>query len=352
MVLLAEYRGTQVAVKRVIPPQNAGKRTGRTSTTFGGQGTKTTVASIFDAASDTFKKVTHAVVEGDSNSQSDDLNTNSTASGIVSGTQSWSPMSMSLASGARHGVGGLSTRVDNRKSRKVKKAPTLKQLKEEFMKEMRYLSKLRHPCVTTVMGAMITGNEPMVSIAVYLPLRCLSTHTANRPHIPIFQLVMEYMEHGSLYDLLHNETMAIDGELILPVLRDVSQGVRFLHSADPQCLHGDLKTANILVDHRFRCVFYLWYMWRPSFLLLLTEAAASLQCKSGRLRSIAEKKSGRHRNTFLDGPGTVANGECQHRDDGCLFFWGNSIRDVQSKRALRRRTSQGSIALSGGQDGP
>ena len=49
---------------------------------------------------------------------------------------------------------------------------------------------------------------------------------------------MEYMDHGSLYDLLHNETMAIDGELLLPILRDVSQGVRFLHSADPQCLYG------------------------------------------------------------------------------------------------------------------
>ena len=89
---------------------------------------------------------------------------------------------------------------------------------------------------------------------------------------------MEYMDHGSLYDLLHNETMILDGEILLPILRDVSQGVRFLHSADPgkSCsvlapklasglfspphsaprqtvvLHGDLKSANILVDSRFR----------------------------------------------------------------------------------------------------
>lgn len=51
----------------------------------------------------------------------------------------------------------------------------------------------------------------------------------------------EYMEHGSLYDLLHNETMVIDGELLVPILQDISQGLRFLHSADPQVLHGDLK---------------------------------------------------------------------------------------------------------------
>jgi class 3 adenylate cyclase len=64
--------------------------------------------------------------------------------------------------------------------------------------------------------------------------------------------VLEYFEHGSLYDLLHNETIFIEGNLILPILRDVSQGVRFLHSADPQVIHGDLKAANILVDRNFR----------------------------------------------------------------------------------------------------
>jgi serine/threonine protein kinase len=46
--------------------------------------------------------------------------------------------------------------------------------------------------------------------------------------------------------------MVIEGELLLPILRDVSQGMRFLHLADPQVIHGDLKAANILVDSRFR----------------------------------------------------------------------------------------------------
>ena len=65
-------------------------------------------------------------------------------------------------------------------------------------------------------------------------------------------LIMEYMDHGSLYDLLHNETVILEGELLLPILRDISQGVRFLHSADPQVIHGDLKAQNILVDSKFR----------------------------------------------------------------------------------------------------
>uniref|UniRef100_A0A7S1DAK1 Guanylate cyclase n=1 Tax=Cyclophora tenuis TaxID=216820 RepID=A0A7S1DAK1_CYCTE len=100
-------------------------------------------------------------------------------------------------------------------------------LKADFIHEMRHLSKLRHPCITTVMGAVISNkSEPM--------------------------LVMEYMDHGSLYDLLHNDSVVIDGELVLPILRDIAQGVRFLHAANPQVIHGDLKAQNVLVDSKFR----------------------------------------------------------------------------------------------------
>lgn len=99
--------------------------------------------------------------------------------------------------------------------------------KEEFIEEMRLLSKLRHPCITTVMGAVMEPHqEPM--------------------------LIMEYCCHGSLHDLLHNETMVIEGDLVLNILQDIAQGVRFLHSAKPAVIHGDLKSANVLIDGRFR----------------------------------------------------------------------------------------------------
>ena len=68
------------------------------------------------------------------------------------------------------------------------------------------------------------------------------------PHLPFSgaviekgsepMLIMEYMHHGSLYDILHNETMVIEGEILIPILRDISQGVRFLHSAEPKVVHG------------------------------------------------------------------------------------------------------------------
>lgn len=65
-------------------------------------------------------------------------------------------------------------------------------------------------------------------------------------------LVLEFMEYGSLYDLLRNDTLTLSGEIILQVVRDIAQGIQFLHASRPPILHGDLKAKNILVDSRFR----------------------------------------------------------------------------------------------------
>lgn len=98
---------------------------------------------------------------------------------------------------------------------------------QAFLSEMRLLSSLRHPNICTVMGAVV-----------------------SREFTPM--LVMEYMDYGSLNDLLQNETMYLSGEIILQITRDVAQGLRYLHTAKPPILHGDLKPANILIDSRFR----------------------------------------------------------------------------------------------------
>lgn len=54
-------------------------------------------------------------------------------------------------------------------------------------------------------------------------------------------MVMECMNHGSLSDLLRNETMFIETSTLMNVLWDIANGMRFLHSAKPQVIHGDLK---------------------------------------------------------------------------------------------------------------
>eukprot|EP00526_Cylindrotheca_closterium_P001767 CAMPEP_0113659478 /NCGR_PEP_ID=MMETSP0017_2-20120614/32381_1 /TAXON_ID=2856 /ORGANISM="Cylindrotheca closterium" /LENGTH=1078 /DNA_ID=CAMNT_0000574035 /DNA_START=785 /DNA_END=4021 /DNA_ORIENTATION=- /assembly_acc=CAM_ASM_000147 len=99
--------------------------------------------------------------------------------------------------------------------------------RSDFIEEMKTLTHLRHPNIITIMGAVIEkGSVP--------------------------QLIMEFMEHGSLAEVLQNPTIALESELILRILQDIAQGVRFLHSCDPQVIHGDLKSGNVLIDSTFR----------------------------------------------------------------------------------------------------
>lgn len=94
------------------------------------------------------------------------------------------------------------------------------------------------------------SNDMCSRLAQIFPLVKFAGGVLGKSEDPM--LVMEYMDHGSLYDILHNETMVMESELLLPILGDISQGVRFLHSANPQVIHGDLKAQNVLVDSRFR----------------------------------------------------------------------------------------------------
>ena len=119
-------------------------------------------------------------------------------------------------------VSGLTSQVflGNKAKSGISSRGEYENLQRMFLQEMRLLAKLRHPCVVQVMGAVMKrGTEPM--------------------------LVMECMDHGSLYDLLHNETVELDAEISLPILRDIARGLRFLHAADPCIVHGDLKAQNV-----------------------------------------------------------------------------------------------------------
>lgn len=97
---------------------------------------------------------------------------------------------------------------------------------KDFATDMRILSSLRHPCICTIMGAVVgPRSEP--------------------------QLVMEYIEYKSLSDLLKKSTVQLDGNTVLGILRDISQGLQFLHNTKPQVIHGDIKSHNVLVDSKF-----------------------------------------------------------------------------------------------------
>ena len=291
-VLLAHYRGTQVAVKRVIPPRSSSDKSGsgsggrsllgsKESTKRDNSTEKTAATAVSQGALEQplekkinngnkirpFKKsvnfkpdvldsmengVAAQIKRGSFGTCSVALETSKAGrrannkrvdmtGGILDVIDEGSPNNSNSSDYRRSSTGSNTSFSDGSNSgdygflsikklkvfNKRRRMDEYSRLKAEFVEEMRHLSKLRHPCITTVMGAVIAKHEePM--------------------------LVMEYMDHGSLYDLVHNETLAIEGELILPILRDIAQGVQFLHTADPEVVHGDLKAQNILVDIRFR----------------------------------------------------------------------------------------------------
>jgi serine/threonine protein kinase len=220
LVLSAEYRGTKVAVKRAIPPKKKMKK----SETSPGKIGSNVRRSLFDPESEALAGIDPSTTQGDA---TEDHSGTSSGPGraTVSGTHSNNGRQSGKTSWSNMGV--LSDLTKSHKNSVSSEHQNYRKMREDFVEEMRYLSRLRHPCITTVMGAVMEKDEePM--------------------------LVMEFMDHGSLYDLLHNETMVLEGDVLLQILCDISQGIRFLHSAEPKVIHGDLKTANILVDTRFR----------------------------------------------------------------------------------------------------
>ena len=61
-------------------------------------------------------------------------------------------------------------------------------------------------------------------------------------------LVMEYMERGSLKNVLYDLSIDIDYERKLSFAMDSARGMHFLHTLEPPRIHRDLKSDNLLVS--------------------------------------------------------------------------------------------------------
>jgi len=218
-VVKAEYRGTSVAVKRVLPPASGDKFDWEMDFERNITGSSTGTVSTQEKTPAS-KRSSHRQPTGTTLEQLDvETGEIRPRTGLVDLVDADDETGFRTLRRLPSGASSCSRLVNNWSERY--------RLRKDFIREMRALSKMRHPCVTTVMGAVIsTTVEPM--------------------------LIMELMEHGSLYDILHNDTVAIENELVLPILCDIAQGLRFLHAAKPVVVHGDLKAQNVLVDARFR----------------------------------------------------------------------------------------------------
>ena len=232
LVIKGTYRGTVVALKRTLPPELAG----------GGErgGSMVQMSGSALAGVKPFDLPFHEPVRNSSSLH----NRSSTAAagrdsrgrtasvlqlGSVSGSGSIAQhVAVPMPAGAAPAAAAAAAAVTSGSGLlSLAERRQLAALRADFAAEMRLVVHLRHPCITTVLGAVLErGSEPL--------------------------LVMEHMERGSLYDLLHNDTVPLDADMVLPIVTDVVSGLAFLHAAQPPILHNDLKAANVLVDANFR----------------------------------------------------------------------------------------------------
>ena len=86
---------------------------------------------------------------------------------------------------------------------------------------------IRHPNLIIFMGTMIENNNLCI--------------------------VTEYCKGGTLFDLLYKKKhIDIPWNLRLRILIDISKAMNFLHTNNPQIIHNDLKSLNILLTDDIR----------------------------------------------------------------------------------------------------
>ncbi|KAF8704108.1 hypothetical protein HU200_031596 [Digitaria exilis] len=100
--------------------------------------------------------------------------------------------------------------------------------KKEFGQEMLILSQINHKNIVKLVGCCLEVEVPM--------------------------LVYEFIPNGTLFELIHgkNQALQISFSSLLRIVHEAAEGLNFLHVyASPPIIHGDVKTANILLDENY-----------------------------------------------------------------------------------------------------
>lgn len=108
---------------------------------------------------------------------------------------------------------------------KVPKIPEGK-IAEDFIKEFEVLSSVRSQYVVYFYGVVFS---------------------------PKFCVIMEYCPKGTLQDVLKNSHETFGWERFLKIAIDATRGIVDLHNWNPQIVHRDIKSLNLLIDEYDKC---------------------------------------------------------------------------------------------------
>ena len=115
---------------------------------------------------------------------------------------------------------GFSFNDNDSQSKKMRK-----QILIDLKSEVKILSELRHPNVVLYIG-----------VCTEIPNICIVTELCPR---------------RSLFDIIHDPSVALSCELRLRMALQAAQGMAYLHNQDNRIIHRDLKSHNLLVGENF-----------------------------------------------------------------------------------------------------
>ncbi|CAF0994006.1 unnamed protein product [Adineta steineri] len=102
----------------------------------------------------------------------------------------------------------------------------LSNVRDDFLREISTMYRIRYENVLTVLGACIEPN--------------------------FYAIIVEYMPLGSLYDILHKkheEEISFDWSDRYSLAWQMSKSINYLHSLSPTILHRDIKSMNFLLKY-------------------------------------------------------------------------------------------------------